>query len=178
MCHHGCHQCANLISCRACAADPLPLLWQFAIQMIAFRAECSVAKACAGTWIVGSWLCREAVGPALGAQHHGAGEPCEGHPQHGLLAQRLPDVRRHDCTARLPVCLQCLQQLHVQLLPCSCGAGGVLRRVTGSEDHTARVWDLRKRKSLYTLAAHSSLVSQAWPGPLPPDACFQWTEQL
>ena len=32
--------------------------------------------------------------------------------------------------------------------------------VSGSEDHTARVWDLRRRQSLYTVPAHSSTVSQ------------------
>lgn len=31
---------------------------------------------------------------------------------------------------------------------------------TGSEDHTCRVWDLRKRQCLYIIPAHSSLVSQ------------------
>lgn len=35
-----------------------------------------------------------------------------------------------------------------------------LCRVSGSEDHTAKVWDLRKRKALYTLPGHTSLVSQ------------------
>lgn len=34
---------------------------------------------------------------------------------------------------------------------------------SGSEDHTARVWDLRSRQSLYTLPAHSSTVSQVGP---------------
>ena len=30
---------------------------------------------------------------------------------------------------------------------------------TGSEDNTARVWDLRKRSCLYTLPAHQSSVA-------------------
>lgn len=30
---------------------------------------------------------------------------------------------------------------------------------TGSEDNTARIWDLRKRACLYTLPAHQSTVS-------------------
>ncbi len=33
------------------------------------------------------------------------------------------------------------------------------RLVTGSEDHTARIWDLRQNKTVYTLPAHTSLVS-------------------
>ena len=37
--------------------------------------------------------------------------------------------------------------------------GGLL--ASGSEDHTARVWDLRQRRCLYTLPGHRSLVSQA-----------------
>jgi len=31
--------------------------------------------------------------------------------------------------------------------------------VTGSDDHTARVWDLRKRGCVYTIPAHSRLIS-------------------
>ena len=31
---------------------------------------------------------------------------------------------------------------------------------SGSEDHTARLWDLRKRRCIYTLPCHTSLVSQ------------------
>lgn len=31
---------------------------------------------------------------------------------------------------------------------------------TGGEDHTCRIWDLRKRKSLYVIPAHSSSISQ------------------
>lgn len=31
---------------------------------------------------------------------------------------------------------------------------------TGGEDNTCRIWDLRKRKSLYTIPAHSNLISQ------------------
>lgn len=31
---------------------------------------------------------------------------------------------------------------------------------TGGEDNTCRIWDLRKRKSLYVIPAHSNLVSQ------------------
>lgn len=30
---------------------------------------------------------------------------------------------------------------------------------TGSEDNTARIWDLRKRACLYTLPAHQSSVA-------------------
>jgi WD40 repeat protein len=32
---------------------------------------------------------------------------------------------------------------------------------SGSEDHSARVWDLRQRRCLHTLPGHRSLVSQA-----------------
>ena len=32
--------------------------------------------------------------------------------------------------------------------------------VSGSEDHTARVWDLRKRGTAATLPGHTSLISQ------------------
>ena len=32
--------------------------------------------------------------------------------------------------------------------------------VSGSEDHSVRVWDLRMKRSLYTIPAHQSLVSQ------------------
>ena len=39
---------------------------------------------------------------------------------------------------------------------------------TGSEDNSARIWDLRKRSCLYTIPAHQSLVSSvrrhAWGG--------------
>lgn len=31
---------------------------------------------------------------------------------------------------------------------------------TGGEDNTCRVWDLRKKKSLYTIPAHSNLISE------------------
>lgn len=31
---------------------------------------------------------------------------------------------------------------------------------TGSEDHSCRIWDLRKRGCVYTLPAHKSLISQ------------------
>lgn len=31
---------------------------------------------------------------------------------------------------------------------------------TGGEDNTCRIWDLRKKKSLYIIPAHSNLVSQ------------------
>lgn len=31
---------------------------------------------------------------------------------------------------------------------------------SGSEDHSVRLWDLRKRKCSYTLPCHTSLVSQ------------------
>lgn len=30
---------------------------------------------------------------------------------------------------------------------------------TGSDDHTVRIWDLRKRETVYTLPAHQSLIS-------------------
>ena len=31
---------------------------------------------------------------------------------------------------------------------------------TGSEDHSCRIWDLRKRGCVYTLPAHKSLIAQ------------------
>lgn len=31
---------------------------------------------------------------------------------------------------------------------------------TGGEDNTCRIWDLRKRRTLYTIPAHSNLISQ------------------
>lgn len=31
---------------------------------------------------------------------------------------------------------------------------------TGGEDNTCRIWDLRKKRSLYTIPAHSNLISQ------------------
>lgn len=31
---------------------------------------------------------------------------------------------------------------------------------TGGEDNTCRIWDLRKKKSLYIIPAHSNLISQ------------------
>ena len=31
---------------------------------------------------------------------------------------------------------------------------------SGSEDHSVRIWDLRKRGALYMIPAHQSLVSQ------------------
>jgi U4/U6 small nuclear ribonucleoprotein PRP4 len=30
---------------------------------------------------------------------------------------------------------------------------------TGSDDHTVRIWDLRKKKSIYTIPAHTGLIS-------------------
>lgn len=30
---------------------------------------------------------------------------------------------------------------------------------SGSDDHTVRIWDLRKKKAAYTIPAHSSLIS-------------------
>ena len=48
--------------------------------------------------------------------------------------------------------------------------GGLL--ASGSEDHTARVWDLRQRRCLYTLPGHRSLVSQARPRGPSPDMWF------
>jgi U4/U6 small nuclear ribonucleoprotein PRP4 len=32
--------------------------------------------------------------------------------------------------------------------------------VTGSEDHTLRIWDIRKAESIYTVPAHKNIVSQ------------------
>lgn len=34
-----------------------------------------------------------------------------------------------------------------------------MHAVAGGDDHTAKVWDLRQRKALYTLPAHTSLIS-------------------
>lgn len=31
---------------------------------------------------------------------------------------------------------------------------------TGGEDNTCRIWDLRKRKTLYIIPAHANLISQ------------------
>lgn len=31
---------------------------------------------------------------------------------------------------------------------------------TGGEDNTCRIWDLRKKRSLYTIPAHANLISQ------------------
>ncbi len=31
---------------------------------------------------------------------------------------------------------------------------------TGSEDHTAKIWDLRQRACVYTVPAHSNLISK------------------
>ena len=31
---------------------------------------------------------------------------------------------------------------------------------SGSEDHTARIWDLRRQRCAYTIPAHQSLVCQ------------------
>lgn len=39
---------------------------------------------------------------------------------------------------------------------------------TGSQDNTARLWDLRKRACLYTLPAHQSSVSMVCHGAPPP----------
>ena len=32
--------------------------------------------------------------------------------------------------------------------------------VTGSEDNSAKIWDLRQRSCLYTIPAHTNLVSK------------------
>lgn len=31
---------------------------------------------------------------------------------------------------------------------------------TGSDDHTCRIWDLRRKECVYSIPAHTSLVSQ------------------
>ena len=31
--------------------------------------------------------------------------------------------------------------------------------ITGSDDHSIKVWELRKRKCVYTIPAHTNLVS-------------------
>ena len=36
---------------------------------------------------------------------------------------------------------------------------GARSQASGSDDHTVRLWDLRKKKASYTLPAHSSLIS-------------------
>lgn len=42
---------------------------------------------------------------------------------------------------------------------------------SGSEDHSVRVWDLRKKQSVYTIPAHQSLVSQVPAHSLSPSHC-------
>lgn len=39
---------------------------------------------------------------------------------------------------------------------------------SGSEDHSCRVWDLRKRGCVYVLPAHKSLISQVSHQAMPP----------
>jgi WD40 repeat protein len=46
---------------------------------------------------------------------------------------------------------------HVLVLALLCCA--VLWCPAGGDDHTAKVWDLRQRTALYTLPAHTSLIS-------------------
>jgi WD40 repeat protein len=48
---------------------------------------------------------------------------------------------------------------HFQLLGISFSPNGY-HLATGGEDNTCRIWDLRKKKSLYVIPAHSNLVSQ------------------
>ena len=48
---------------------------------------------------------------------------------------------------------------HVKGLLATAFSSNGYHMATGSEDNTARVWDLRKRACLYTLPAHQSSVS-------------------
>ena len=52
----------------------------------------------------------------------------------------------------------------------SCRSAGY-HMASGSEDHTVRIWDLRKKQSLYTIPAHQSLVSQ-----VSPSSAHVWTD--
>lgn len=49
--------------------------------------------------------------------------------------------------------------VHFQILGISFSPNGY-HIATGSEDNTCRIWDLRKRKSMQIIPAHSHLVSQ------------------
>jgi len=51
-------------------------------------------------------------------------------------------------------CVLSFQVLGISFSPNGC------HLATGAEDNTCRVWDLRKKKSLYVIPAHSNLISQ------------------
>lgn len=61
------------------------------------------------------------------------------------------------------MCLSSLEASNIldylQVLGLSFSPNGY-RLATGSEDNTCRIWDLRKRKCIYTVPAHSHLISQ------------------
>lgn len=48
---------------------------------------------------------------------------------------------------------------HFQILGISFSPNGY-HLATGSEDNSCRIWDLRKRKSMQIIPAHSHLISQ------------------
>ena len=45
---------------------------------------------------------------------------------------------------------------------------------SGSEDHSCRIWDLRKRGCVYVLPAHNSLISQVSHQATPPTLHLFW----
>lgn len=49
--------------------------------------------------------------------------------------------------------------IHFKVLGISFSPNGY-HLATGGEDNTCRIWDLRKKKSFYTIPAHSNLISQ------------------
>lgn len=74
-------------------------------------------------------------------------------------------MRRHRLPAldlSLVRVMLCVRHTTEQVLAISFSPNGH-HVATGSDDHTCRVWDLRTRKSMYTIPAHSKLISQVLP---------------
>lgn len=81
------------------------------------------------------------------------------HPDGSLLVSAGLDAYGRVWDLRTGRCVLTLQGHVKQVLAVDCSANGV-SVATGSEDNTVRVWDLRRKgQAVYTIPAHTSLVS-------------------